>query len=118
MANIPASWDEQPAVPPGTSAEKIHLRINYPGSPTFDEAINVLDHKKNRQPVSKAKLLQRVCLAIKNMTQKNARSADSVPDPWRIGPGGIGFENIVLHSLEHVSRGTWQPTLSVCSIRV
>ena len=40
---------------------------------------------------------------------------DRVYPDWRVGPGLIGIDRLVLISLDRVSRGSWQPRIGFLS---
>ncbi|GJE93028.1 hypothetical protein PsYK624_091870 [Phanerochaete sordida] len=110
--SLPEEWSTEPGVPL-CSGQKVQIRINWPDRPDFVRSINVWNFAKNRQPISKIKLLKRVAEVVQKMVKVNGIIAGSEYDSWRIGEGGLRFENIALHSLENVSKGSWQPVLSL-----
>ncbi|GJE93017.1 hypothetical protein PsYK624_091760 [Phanerochaete sordida] len=113
-AFVPEAWLAEAAVPPGSTGQKIQIRLNWPGCKGLSESINILDHKGDPQPVSKFKLLRRVAVAIDKMMNTNTRLPGQNDGPWRIGPDGVRFYQIRLHSLRQVAKASWQPVLFWC----
>ncbi|GJE93018.1 hypothetical protein PsYK624_091770 [Phanerochaete sordida] len=110
--SLSGSWCSEPGMP-SDSGQKAQIRLNWPGRSDYVKSINVHNFGKHRRPISKIKLLTRIAEAVQDMVEANERTAGPEEDLWRIGKGGVRFENIVLHSLENVSKGSWQPKLSL-----
>jgi hypothetical protein len=87
----------------------------------------------NRGPITRAKLVTEVCKVLRTFIQvsetfllptrfshqqcnqkgKQATSVEQGHERWIVGPGNITEDNLVLFSIEKVSRSSWQPIVYV-----
>ncbi|KIP09257.1 hypothetical protein PHLGIDRAFT_338563 [Phlebiopsis gigantea 11061_1 CR5-6] len=93
-------------------AQKWSVRVHWPGYDVLTRQINVKDHARTPQPVSKHKLGQRVAKAIQNIMEELAVTQCKSPE-WRVGPDAIRPEDVVLLGLHNISQGSWQPSLGL-----
>ncbi|KAI0094051.1 hypothetical protein BDY19DRAFT_295269 [Irpex rosettiformis] len=94
------------------SGTKKTIRINWPGYPPWNMAINVSDDTCNRNPVTKAKLTHNVAKAVKKFLDEHHNKRQCKPNEWAIGKN-IKLSDISLGMLSHVSEGSLQPTLYI-----
>lgn len=47
------------------------------------------------------------------MTMEGNEGMTEVEEDWRVGAGHIELKDLVLDSIEHVTKGSWQPRIFV-----
>ncbi|KAF8557780.1 hypothetical protein OG21DRAFT_1505038 [Imleria badia] len=91
----------------------VSIRIQWPGYASWSKQIPTMDFKTPKGPITRAKLAKNIATCIR-------RFAESVQDKpmeaesdrkWKIGNRHIKVEDLILVSLHHVSKGSWQPQL-------
>ncbi|GJE86966.1 hypothetical protein PsYK624_030490 [Phanerochaete sordida] len=113
-----AKWEQHPATQSGTIGQKIQLRLEWPGYSSQYTSLNFRDFKKKSGPVAWEKFFERVTGAIRKMMQElEELKFNPEWSAWRVGKGYISPEDVVLLSIEHRSKGSWQPELYVRSRR-
>ncbi|KAI8974560.1 hypothetical protein BD414DRAFT_424197 [Trametes punicea] len=88
----------------------VSIRINWPGYPPWSRQIPTRDFRSPPQPVTRAKLARNVGKAIQRFFQDmvGRPMEDESQARWRVGPGHIVAEDLMLVGLQHVSMGSWQ----------
>ncbi|ESK88125.1 hypothetical protein Moror_5610 [Moniliophthora roreri MCA 2997] len=94
-----------------TQLRKINLHIRWPGYEHI-EWIHTIDVVTESGPISRGQLAHAVAQNFVRYVEKTQYEATPSKD-WRLGPAGIVFEHIVLHSLRHVFGDAWQAEVSV-----
>ncbi|KAI9461492.1 hypothetical protein HD554DRAFT_1513184 [Boletus coccyginus] len=91
----------------------VSIRIQWPCYAPWSKQIPTKDFKTPRGPITRAKLAKNIATCIRHFV-------DSVEDKpmeaesdrrWKIGKRYIKVEDLILVSLHHVSKGSWQPQL-------
>ncbi|KAH8988279.1 hypothetical protein EDB86DRAFT_2947114 [Lactarius hatsudake] len=89
----------------------IFIRINWPGYPVWDAQIltrDIVDHNT----ITVAKFAKRVASHVCRFIDEQSRSHGGEAR-WRIGPGGITRDHVILIGVVRVSHGSWQPILQL-----
>ncbi|EEB94190.1 hypothetical protein MPER_07037 [Moniliophthora perniciosa FA553] len=94
-----------------TQLPTINLHIRWPGYEHV-EWIRSIDVVTANGPISRAQLAHAVAQSFIRYVERTQYEATPFKD-WKLGPGGIVFEHIVIHSLHNVSGNAWQAELSV-----
>ncbi|KAG9311793.1 hypothetical protein JVU11DRAFT_8040 [Chiua virens] len=110
----------------------------WPGYKPWTKTISAKDWKKNRGPVSRAKLAEVVAKAVRDLIKvgittvglpselglilsyqkrRNERCHAEYAAEWNVGQDGIQLGQICLVALWQVSRGSWQPQLCLIEPR-
>ncbi|KAL1659177.1 hypothetical protein GGF50DRAFT_120135 [Schizophyllum commune] len=97
----------------------VSIRLEWPGYRSWTKQIPAKDFKKVPSPITREKLAKEVAKCVKRFIE-NQRPLpnDEANKRWRVGgANGIKFEDLILVSMHHVSRGSWQPQLRLRSPR-
>lgn len=91
----------------------ISIRLEWPCYRPWSRQIPTRDFKSPPGPITRAKLAKNIAKNVDRFIQEKSKSniEDDSDGQWRVGPGGIKLDDLVLVSLHHVSRGSWQPHL-------
>ncbi|KAF8845191.1 hypothetical protein BDN67DRAFT_893484 [Paxillus ammoniavirescens] len=85
----------------------------WPGYRPWTKQIPTMDFKKSKGPITKIKLAKNIANCVRRFIEAGDSKAME-PDSdrrWRVGKRNIKVEDLVLVSLHHVSKGSWQPQL-------
>ncbi|KAF8420345.1 hypothetical protein L210DRAFT_3425104 [Boletus edulis BED1] len=95
----------------GDCGPSIYIRINWPGYPSFKRQISSRNWRKMKGPITKAKLAQNIAKTTSQFIEKMSNKPLEVgaERSWKVGPQHIKLEDLILVSLHHVSKGSWQP---------
>ncbi|KIJ61274.1 hypothetical protein HYDPIDRAFT_97134 [Hydnomerulius pinastri MD-312] len=90
----------------------VSIRLQWPGYHPWAKQISTMEFKTPKQPITKAKLAKNIANCVRHFIEieKQAMDAD-VNRRWRVGKRNIKVEDLMLVSLHHVSKGSWQPQL-------
>ncbi|KIY52933.1 hypothetical protein FISHEDRAFT_34396 [Fistulina hepatica ATCC 64428] len=93
----------------------VSIRIEWPGYRQWSRQIPTKDFRSPPGPITLEKLAKSVAKCVQKFIQErhNHHLEGGADVLWRVGetPDVIGFEDIVLVSIHHVSMGSWQPQL-------
>ncbi|KAN0088539.1 hypothetical protein V8E55_005596 [Tylopilus felleus] len=89
----------------------VAIRINWPGYPSFKRQISSRNWRKTKGPITKEKLAQSLTKITVRFIEKMSNKPLEVgaERDWKVGPQHIKVEDLILVSLHHVSKGSWQP---------
>ncbi|KAF8479740.1 hypothetical protein DFH94DRAFT_745551 [Russula ochroleuca] len=88
------------------------IRIAWPGYESWERQIQIRDQTRQRNEIT----LERFVKLIAGVVDRFLRVASSTPVPdtaWRVGPGGITSNDVILVGAVQVSAGGWMPILQV-----
>ncbi|KAI0338614.1 hypothetical protein BDW22DRAFT_1362674 [Trametopsis cervina] len=105
--------DMQPHM--STTAEKINLRIQWPGYDPWTKPVSVLEYDgpQGTRRISNAKLGHAIAKAVLEFYEAMSRYYSTADRPdWDLS--NIPFHCLRLFQLNHVAAGSWQPVLSYC----
>lgn len=91
----------------------VSIRIEWPGYRPWTKQIPTMDFKTPKGPITRAKLAKNIANCIRRFVEwaeKQSMEADA-DRKWRVGRKYIKMEHLMLVSLHHVSKGSWQPQL-------
>ncbi|KII91553.1 hypothetical protein PLICRDRAFT_173384 [Plicaturopsis crispa FD-325 SS-3] len=95
------------------SVKSVTLRLEWPGYDAYGRQFAALDYTTSRNPITREKLAKNIAKYVDEFIKKYATvqmRAGSNPI-FKVGPGAITADDLVLVSLHHVSQGSWQPQL-------
>jgi hypothetical protein len=96
----------------GSSRTAISLRVQWPGGAPWARHVNTVDWRKQRGPITRSKLSNKIARIVHSFIENNQGTAIAV-DEWRVGAGHIELKDLILDRIEHVSKGSWQPHIYV-----
>jgi len=106
-------YDEEVLEKCGT---KISYLIHLQGQEKFTRQKYAHRRKgKQRYPHTLAKVAQQILEVVQEYIELTMLKNPTDDDTWRLGPGHIAFEDIVLLGLEQVTKATFRPVLGVLS---
>ncbi|KAF9222378.1 hypothetical protein BS17DRAFT_709070 [Gyrodon lividus] len=85
----------------------------WPGYRPWTNQIPTMDFKNPKGPITRIKLAKNIANCVRRfieMMEKKTMEPDS-DRRWKVGKQHIKVEDLVLVSLHHVSKGSWQPQL-------
>ncbi|KAN0088540.1 hypothetical protein V8E55_005597 [Tylopilus felleus] len=91
----------------------VSIRIQWPGYQPWSKQIPTMDFKTPKGPITRAKLAKNIATCIRRFqeyVQNKPMEAES-DKRWKVGNCHIKVEDLILVSLHHVSKGSWQPQL-------
>ncbi|KZT27837.1 hypothetical protein NEOLEDRAFT_1130325 [Neolentinus lepideus HHB14362 ss-1] len=91
----------------------VSIRLNWPGYDAWSKQIPTKNWKATPGPITRQKLAKQVARRIEEFiktTSDKDMDEDGQPQ-WKVGPHGIQLHDLILVSLHHVSKGSWQPQL-------
>ncbi|KAH9170715.1 hypothetical protein EDB89DRAFT_1248870 [Lactarius sanguifluus] len=88
------------------------IRINWPGYGEWSSQIMTRDQTPAHNTITAEKFAKRVASAVCRFMEEQSRVHGGDPR-WRIGPGGITRDHVILIGAVHVSQGSWQPILQL-----
>ncbi|KAG1746700.1 uncharacterized protein EDB91DRAFT_1049172 [Suillus paluster] len=91
----------------------VSIRLQWPGYRSWTKQIPTMDFKSPKGPITRAKLAKNIANCVKRFievrpTKRMEMEADR---RWRVGNRYIRMEDLILVSLHHISKGSWQPQL-------
>ncbi|OJA19772.1 hypothetical protein AZE42_03987 [Rhizopogon vesiculosus] len=91
----------------------VSIRLQWPGYRSWTKQIPTMDFKSPKCPITKAKLAKNVANCVKRfIDEKGPGRMEMEGDrSWRVGTRYIRVEDLMLVSLHHISKGSWQPQL-------
>ncbi|KIJ62032.1 hypothetical protein HYDPIDRAFT_95443 [Hydnomerulius pinastri MD-312] len=91
----------------------VFIRICWPGYAPFRRQIPSRDFRKEKGPITKGKLAKTLAITVRRfIKEKSDKATEDEADPnprWKVGSRHIQVEDLILVSLHHVSKGSWQP---------
>ncbi|KIJ62031.1 hypothetical protein HYDPIDRAFT_169402 [Hydnomerulius pinastri MD-312] len=89
----------------------VSVRISWPGYAPFHRSIPSRDFSKVKAPITKGKLAKNLANTAQRFIKKMSEKAmeDEADPRWKVGWQHIQAEDLILVSLHHVSKGSWQP---------
>ncbi|KAF7789110.1 hypothetical protein EIP86_000045 [Pleurotus ostreatoroseus] len=98
--------------------EKVSYRIGWKGYPSFSAQQNCTRIKKGQiSYVPLAEIVRQVARVTQKFLEHNSR-VQPTDEQWRVGPGHISAEDVVLLGIEIVSKGSVQPIYQVFQKRL
>ncbi|KAH9059703.1 hypothetical protein EDB87DRAFT_1562947 [Lactarius vividus] len=88
------------------------IRINWPGYDDWSGQIMTKDQTPAHNTITVDKFAKRVASAVCRFMDDHSR-VHGGDARWRIGPGGITRDHVILIGVVHVSQGSWQPILQL-----
>ncbi|KAG9312927.1 hypothetical protein JVU11DRAFT_6361 [Chiua virens] len=91
----------------------VSIRIQWPGYQSWSKQIPTKDFRNPKGPITKAKLAKNIATCIKHFIEDmQGKPMEAESDKrWKVGERYIKVEDLILVSLHHVSKGSWQPQL-------
>ncbi|KAI5989335.1 hypothetical protein EDD15DRAFT_1318471 [Pisolithus albus] len=91
----------------------IHSAHQWPGYRSWTKQIPTNDFKTPKGPITRAKLAKNLANCVKRFIEWAAKQPmeTNADRRWKVGPKHIKLEDLMLVSLHHVSKGSWQPQL-------
>ncbi|KAH9975061.1 hypothetical protein BGW80DRAFT_128295 [Lactifluus volemus] len=92
-----------------------HIRINWPGYPTWRRQIPTQDETHAHNPITLTRFMRHVGTSVNNFLRL-CEANNHVPNtPWIIGQhhGGITRRQVRVIGAVHVSAGSWQPIIQL-----
>lgn len=88
----------------------VSIRLRWPGYGNWSRQIPTKDFRSPPCPITRSKLAKNIARTVERFIKEKARAAmDTDEDPgWKVGPGHITIDDLVLVGLQHVSKGSWQ----------
>ncbi|KAH9080640.1 hypothetical protein EDB83DRAFT_1002965 [Lactarius deliciosus] len=93
-----------------------HIRIVWLGYKMYKRQIPTRDESRAHKPITMARfvrLVGRTVDAFFRDCELDSRCTDTRRELWRIGPGGIQRNDIIIVGAIHVSAGTWMPIMQL-----
>ncbi|KAI9438953.1 hypothetical protein H4582DRAFT_2075566 [Lactarius indigo] len=97
---------------PVGDASSTFIRINWPGYPGGSSQIMVRDPTPAHNTITVEKFAKRIASAVCKFIDGQSQSRGDEAS-WRIGPGDITRDQVILLGVVHVSLGSWQPILQL-----
>lgn len=94
----------------GCDCTAISLRIEWPEYKAWNRHINTVDWRKPRGPITRSKLAYKIAKIVDSFIKSN-QATPVIDQLWRVGTGYIELGDLILDSVEHVTKGSWQPQL-------
>ncbi|KAG2121140.1 hypothetical protein BD769DRAFT_1361529 [Suillus cothurnatus] len=91
----------------------VSIRLQWPGYRAWTKQIPTMDFKSPKGPITRAKLAKNIANCVKRfIDEKEKERMEMEADRrWRVGTRYIRMEDLILVSLHHISKGSWQPQL-------
>ncbi|KAG2070213.1 hypothetical protein BDR04DRAFT_1155820 [Suillus decipiens] len=91
----------------------VSIRLQWPGYRAWTKQIPTMDFKSPKGPITRAKLAKNIANCVKRFIEEKEmeRMEMEADRRWRVGTRYIRMEDLILVSLHHISKGSWQPQL-------
>ncbi|TDL23685.1 hypothetical protein BD410DRAFT_720956 [Rickenella mellea] len=91
----------------------ISIRLEWQGYQSWSRQIPTRDFRNPPGPITRAKLAKNVAKSVDRFINehKDLQLERGADPKWRVGPGYIDIDNLILVELQHVSMGSWQAHL-------
>ncbi|EJD07501.1 uncharacterized protein FOMMEDRAFT_73265 [Fomitiporia mediterranea MF3/22] len=91
----------------------ISIRLNWEGYDPWSRQIPTRNFKVPQGPITRKVLAKNIAKTVQRFIDEHIdRQLPPNSNPaWQVGPGRIEFNDVVLLSIHHVSRGSWQANL-------
>jgi len=102
----------------GECGTSISLRFEWPGYQSWSRQVKTQDCRKKPNPIRKFKLALEIAKTLERFVQEmqdeqpedEKQEDEKQAEPqWKVGPGRIQVDHLVLLSLDRVSKASWQP---------
>jgi len=108
--NLYAAQERLPI--PDDIKSKVTVRIHPKGYRAFSKPKYIRD--TDNLPITYSKMAQRIAEVLKEYLElPETQQTNPPPGSFRLGPGGIELEHIFIEVLQHKSRGSFQPEISI-----
>ncbi|KAI9459030.1 hypothetical protein F5148DRAFT_983583 [Russula earlei] len=102
------------AAPVG-NGHSTQIRIAWPGYESWERQIQIRDQTRDRNMITLERFAKLVASVVDRFLT-HAANAHTYNPNWRVGPGGITRNDVVLVGTVQVSAGGWMPILQVSSL--
>lgn len=91
----------------------VSIRLQWPGYRAWTKQIPTMDFKSPKGPITRAKLAKNIANCVKRFIEEKEKERMEMEADrrWRVGTRYIRMEDLILVSLHHISKGSWQPQL-------
>ncbi|KAG2366918.1 hypothetical protein BDR07DRAFT_1479693 [Suillus spraguei] len=91
----------------------VSIRLQWPGYRAWKKQILTTNFKSPKGLITRAKLAKTIAICVKRFVEdkEKERMVMEADRRWRVGPRYIRVEDLILVSLHHISKGSWQPQL-------
>ncbi|KIK80097.1 hypothetical protein PAXRUDRAFT_159591, partial [Paxillus rubicundulus Ve08.2h10] len=91
----------------------VSIRMQWPGYQPYHKSISTKDYSSTRRPINISKLAKLVAKRIQLFMEIMSKRPMEIgsDQQWRVGPHHITLDDLILVSLHHISRGSWQPQI-------
>ncbi|KAJ8595632.1 hypothetical protein M405DRAFT_320757 [Rhizopogon salebrosus TDB-379] len=91
----------------------VSIRLQWPGYRAWTKQIPTMDFKSPKCPITKGKLAKNIANCVKRFIEdkEKERMEMEADRRWKVGTRYIRMEDLMLVSLHHISKGSWQPQL-------
>ncbi|KAG2122111.1 hypothetical protein DEU56DRAFT_917912 [Suillus clintonianus] len=91
----------------------VSIRLQWPGYRAWTKQIPTMDFKSPKGPITRAKLAKNIANCVKRFIEEKEKERMEMEADrrWRVGTRHIRMEDLILVSLHHISKGSWQPQL-------
>lgn len=90
---------------------KLTLRLNWKGCDLWSNQFWTRTYGKDPKSITLGKLAHRIAIAVQKFHQSHKTGISD--EPHTIYPSAVELHKVILLGFIHVSRGSWQPDLSV-----
>lgn len=91
----------------------VSIRLQWPGYRAWTKQIPTMDFKSPKGPITRGKLAKNIASCVQRFIEEKEKERMEVEADrrWRVGTRYIKVEDLILVSLHHISKGSWQPQL-------
>lgn len=94
----------------------VSIRLRWPGYESWSRQIPTKDFRSTPGPITRAKLAKNIARTIERFIKEKQDQLEPGEDHrFRVGPGFITIDDLLLVGLHHVSKGSWQAHLRLIS---
>ncbi|KAI0305844.1 hypothetical protein B0F90DRAFT_930161 [Multifurca ochricompacta] len=88
------------------------IRIAWPGYDSWERQIQIRDQTRSRNEITLERFAKLVAGVVDRFLSHSTTAITRNPS-WRVGPGGIMRNNVVVVGTVQVSAGGWMPILQI-----
>ncbi|KAH9995428.1 hypothetical protein BJV74DRAFT_333841 [Russula compacta] len=91
------------------------IRIAWPGYESWERQIQIRDQTRNRNEIT----LERFAKLVAGVVDRFLTNASEIipqTGNWRVGPGGINRNHVIIVGTVQVSAGGWMPILQISNL--
>ncbi|KAG1869526.1 hypothetical protein F4604DRAFT_888023 [Suillus subluteus] len=91
----------------------VSIRLQWPGYRAWTRQIPTMDFKSPKGPITRAKLAKNIANCVKRFIEEKEKERMEMEADrrWKVGTRYIRMEDLILVSLHHIAKGSWQPQL-------